>query len=86
MVIFLLLWQQFRSVKQSAVVMVNLPLALIGGVVAVAISGGVVSIPSVIGFISLFGIAMRNGMLLIARYNDLRHEGHSLMESVLVGC
>lgn len=85
MVIFLLLWQQFRSVKQSAVVMVNLPLALIGGVVAVAISGGVVSIPSVIGFISLFGIATRNGMLLIARYNDLRHEGHSLMESVLIG-
>ncbi len=84
-VIFLLLWKQFRSVKQSAVVMVNLPLALIGGVVAVALSGGVVSIPSVIGFISLFGIATRNGMLLITRYNDLRQAGHSLMESVLTG-
>lgn len=85
MVIFLLIWMQFRSVKQSAVVMVNLPLALIGGVVAVALSGGVVSIPSVIGFISLFGIATRNGMLLIARYNDLREEGHTLLDSVLTG-
>lgn len=85
MVIFLLIWMQFRSVKQSAVVMVNLPLALIGGVVAVALSGGVVSIPSVIGFISLFGIATRNGMLLIARYNDLREEGHTLLDSVLIG-
>ena len=84
-VIFLLIWMQFRSVKQSAVVMVNLPLALIGGVVAVALSGGVVSIPSVIGFISLFGIATRNGMLLIARYNDLRGEGRTLLESVLIG-
>lgn len=84
-VIFILIWLQFRSVKQSAVVMVNLPLALIGGIVAVSLSGGVVSIPSVIGFISLFGIATRNGMLLIARYNDLRAEGHSLVKSVMKG-
>ena len=84
-VIFLLLFNQFKDAVQSAVVMVNLPLALIGGVVAIWLTGGAVSIPAIIGFISLFGIATRNGMLLIARYNELRDEGHSLTESVAIG-
>ena len=85
LVIFLLLFNQFRSVKQSAVILLNLPLALIGGVFAVWVTGGVISIPAIIGFISLFGIATRNGMLLIARYNDLRLSGMSLIDSVIQG-
>jgi Cu(I)/Ag(I) efflux system membrane protein CusA/SilA len=85
LVIFLLLYNQFKSVKQSAVILLNLPLALIGGVFVIWATGGVLSIPATIGFISLFGVATRNGMLLIARYNDLRAEGHGLMESVLHG-
>ena len=85
MVIFLLLYNQFRSLVQSAVILVNLPLALIGGVLVLWLTGGELSIPALIGFISLFGIATRNGMLLIERYNDLRHEGHSVVESVIRG-
>ena len=85
LVIFLLLYNQFRSGVQSAVVLINLPLALIGGVLAIRLTNGVVSIPAIIGFISLFGIATRNGMLLISRYNDLRSEGYSVMESVKIG-
>jgi Cu(I)/Ag(I) efflux system membrane protein CusA/SilA len=85
MAIFLLLFNQFRNVTQATVVMLNLPLALIGGVFAIYFSSGIISIPSIIGFISLFGIATRNGMLLISRYNDLHHEGFSAMESVMHG-
>ena len=85
MVIFMLLYNQFRSLVQSAVILVNLPLALIGGVLMLWFTGGELSIPALIGFISLFGIATRNGMLLIERYNDLRAEGYSVVESVLRG-
>ncbi|MDE7165799.1 MAG: CusA/CzcA family heavy metal efflux RND transporter [Bacteroidaceae bacterium] len=85
LVIFMLLFSQFRSVVLSLVILLNLPLALIGGVFAVWCTGGVLSIPSIIGFISLFGIATRNGMLLIARYNDLRAEGLPLLESIMQG-
>ena len=85
LVIFMLLFSQFHNVRQSAVVMVNLPLALIGGVVAIWMTSGVVSIPSIIGFISLFGIATRNGMLLVSRYNDLRESGMTLEQSVMQG-
>lgn len=85
LVIFMLLYNQFRSVRQSVVILLNLPLALIGGVVAIWLTGGMVSIPSIIGFISLFGIATRNGMLLISRYNDLRDEGLGAVESVMEG-
>lgn len=83
--IFLLLYGQFRSLSQSAAVMLNLPLALIGGVGAIALSSGVVSIPAIIGFISLFGIATRNGMLLVDRYNDLRRRGLDIVEAVRIG-
>lgn len=85
MVIFLLLFAQFRSMTQSAVILLNLPLALIGGVITIFFAGGVISIPAIIGFISLFGIATRNGMLLISRYNDLQDEGLSPFESVMHG-
>lgn len=85
MVIFLLLFAQFRSVKQSAVILLNLPLALIGGVFAIFFTNGEISIPVIIGFISLFGIATRNGMLLVTRYNDLQKEGYSKFDSVMHG-
>lgn len=85
MVIFMLLYNQFRSLVQSAVILVNLPLALIGGVLMLWFTGGELSIPALIGFISLFGIATRNGMLLIERYNDLCAQGYSVVESVLRG-
>lgn len=84
-VIFLLLYMQFRNAMESGVILLNLPLALIGGVFALLLTSGEVSIPAIIGFISLFGIATRNGMLLINRYNLLREEGHSLRESILTG-
>ena len=85
LVIFLLMYAQFRSMIQSAMVLLNLPLALIGGVITIFFTGGVISIPAIIGFISLFGIATRNGMLLISRYNDLQSEGLSARESVMHG-
>ncbi len=85
LVIFLLLYAQFKSINQSAVILLNLPLALIGGVFTIFFTTGVMSIPAIIGFISLFGIATRNGMLLISRYNDLVAEGYSKMESVIHG-
>ena len=85
-VIFLLLYHQFRSARESLIILINLPLALIGGVFALLLTTGEVSIPAVIGFISLFGIATRNGMLLISHYNHLqRVEGYSLRDSVVRG-
>ena len=85
-VIFLLLYHEFRSVRESAVILINLPLALIGGVFALLLTTGEVSIPAIIGFISLFGIATRNGMLLISHYNHLqRVEGYSLHDSIIRG-
>ena len=85
LIIFLLLVQQFKSAGQSAVILINLPLALIGGIFVLRFTSGEVSIPAIIGFISLFGIATRNGMLLIERYNHLREEGAPLNEAVLKG-
>ena len=85
LVIYLLLYNQFRNITQSAIIMINLPLALIGGVIAIALTSGVISIPAIIGFISLFGIATRNGMLLVERYNDLIANGCSLHEAVIKG-
>ncbi len=85
-VIFLLLYHEFRSVKESAVILINLPLALIGGVFALVVTTGEVSIPAIIGFISLFGIATRNGMLLISHYNHLQQEeGLNVYDSVIQG-
>ena len=85
-VIFLLLYHEFRSVKESAMILINLPLALIGGVFALLITTGEVSIPAIIGFISLFGIATRNGMLLISHYNHLQQEeGYGVYDSVIRG-
>lgn len=86
MVIFLLLYYEFHNVRESAIVLINLPLALIGGVFVLLFTTGEVSIPAIIGFISLFGIATRNGMLLISHYNHLqREEGYSVYASVMQG-
>ena len=85
LLIFMLLLGEFRNVTQSLTVLLNLPLALIGGVAMVFFTGGILSIPAIIGFISLFGIATRNGMLLIDRYNALSAQGLSPVETVTGG-
>ena len=85
-IIFLLLYHQFHSTRESLIILINLPLALIGGVFALLLTTGEVSIPAVIGFISLFGIATRNGMLLISHYRHLQEvEGYSIRDSVIHG-
>ncbi|MBE6334291.1 MAG: efflux RND transporter permease subunit [Bacteroidales bacterium] len=86
LVIFMLLFNQFRNFSQAGLVLLNLPLALIGGVFAIWFTDKVISIPAIIGFISLFGIATRNGMLLIERFNELQSQGISLIQSVKMGC
>lgn len=84
-VIFMLLYNEFKDARESGVVMLNLPLALIGGVFILCLTSGEISIPAIIGFISLFGIATRNGMLLISHYTQLRSEGMPLMQAVVQG-
>ena len=76
---------EFKSASESAVILLNLPLALIGGIFALLLTSGEMSIPAIIGLISLFGIATRNGMLLISNYNRLRTQGLNLYESVVEG-
>jgi CzcA family heavy metal efflux pump len=83
--IFLILYMEFRSTKVTALVMANLPLALIGGIIAVLLTGGVVSIASLVGFVTLFGIATRNGILLISHYRHLLAEGVPVREAVTRG-
>jgi CzcA family heavy metal efflux pump len=85
LVIFLLLYYEFQDIKLSLVVLLNLPLALIGGILIVYFTSGVVSIAATIGFISLFGIATRNGILLVSRYEDLRKEGKGGSDLLLEG-
>jgi CzcA family heavy metal efflux pump len=84
-VIFLLLYQEFRNTKWAALILVNLPLALIGGIFAVFISSRVISIPAIIGFITLFGIATRNGILLVSNYQRLNNGQASLREIIVRG-
>ncbi|MDQ3426268.1 MAG: efflux RND transporter permease subunit, partial [Gemmatimonadota bacterium] len=83
--IFLILYAEFRSTRTSVLVMANLPLALVGGVAAVLLTGGVVSIASLVGFVTLFGIATRNGILLVAHYRYLLAEGVSFREAIVRG-
>lgn len=84
-IICMLLFSEFKNMTQTLVVLLNLPLSLIGGVIAIYFTDGILSIPAIIGFISLFGIATRNGMLLIERYNILMNQGHSKSEAVMAG-
>ena len=85
LVIFIILYQEFKSVSLAGLVLINLPLALIGGVIAVWITSNMLSIPAIIGFITLFGIATRNGILLVSRYQYLINNGFSLKETVVLG-
>ena len=85
MIIFLLLYMEFRNLSLSAIILLNLPLALIGGVVSIWATSGMLSIPAIIGFITLFGIAIRNGILLVSRYNALQQEGEPLYKAIIHG-
>ena len=85
-IIFFLLFMQFRNAKEAGIILLNLPLALIGGIFALVVTRGEVSIPAIIGFISLFGIATRNGMLLVTEYKRLRtEEGATVREAIVNG-
>lgn len=84
-VIFLLLFQEFKNFKLAGIILLNLPLALIGGVFAIGVTSGILSIPAIIGFITLFGLATRNGILLISNYQKLERQGISLLERVTKG-
>ncbi len=84
-IVFLLLFQEFRNFRLAGIILLNLPLALIGGVFAIFITSGILSIPAIIGFITLFGIATRNGILLISHYQRLHEEGVSLSDTVIRG-
>jgi copper/silver efflux system protein len=83
--IFLILYMEFRSSRTAALVMANLPLAVVGGIGAVLLTGGVVSIASLVGFVTLFGIATRNGILLVAHYRQLLGEGVEFREAIVRG-
>lgn len=85
LLIFLLLFQEFKNFKLASIILLNLPLALIGGVFAIYFTSGVLSIPAIIGFITLFGIATRNGILLISNYQKLQSQGISLHETIIKG-
>ncbi len=85
LVIFLLLYMEFRNLSVSAVILLNLPLALIGGVVSIWGTSGMLSVPAIIGFITLFGIATRNGILLVSKYQSLLEEGVPLHKAIIQG-
>lgn len=85
LIILLLLQGEFHNVRQSLVIMVNMPIAVVGGIVMLAVTGAEVNIPAIIGFISLMGISTRNGMLLMSRYNQLRDSGVALQERIAAG-
>ena len=85
MVIYLLLYQEFKDLKLTSIIMINLPLALIGGIMAIALTSGELNIPAIIGFITLFGIATRNGILLVSRYTALECEEVSLKKRIVNG-
>lgn len=83
--IFFLIYAEFKDIAQSLTIMVNMPLALIGGILILRLTTGELNIPAIIGFISLMGISTRNGMLLISRYNRLKEEGEGLEERIRKG-
>ena len=85
LIIFLILFREFKTVKLAAIILINLPLALIGGVFSIWFTSGILSIPAIIGFITLFGVATRNGILLVSHYNTLREEGLNLFDTVIQG-
>ena len=84
-IILILLYMEFHDIKESLIILVNMPLAMIGGVLMLRLTSGELNIPAIIGFISLLGITTRNGMLLISRYNSLHNDGLALSERILKG-
>lgn len=84
-IIVMLLYQEFKDIKQSLIVLINIPLALIGGVMILKVGSDELNIPAIIGFISLLGITTRNGMLLMSRYNHLKEEGYNLHDRIFIG-
>ncbi len=84
-IIFLLLYAQFHNTTQAMIILLNMPLAIIGGIFMLRFTSGELNIPAIIGFISLLGITTRNGMLLMSRYDQLREEGESLMDRIMHG-
>ncbi len=85
LVIFLILYHEFKKIKTASTILLNLPLALIGGVFSIYFTSGILSIPAIIGFITLFGVATRNGILLISHYQTLQAEGMNLYDTVIQG-
>lgn len=85
LLIFLILYQEFKKVKTASIILINLPLALIGGVFSIYFTSGILSIPAIIGFITLFGVATRNGILLVSHYETLEKEGLSLYDTIIQG-
>jgi len=85
LIIFMILFQEFKTVKTSFIVLINLPLALIGGVFSIYFTSGILSIPAIIGFITLFGVATRNGILLVSHYKTLQDEGINLYDTIIQG-
>jgi len=85
LIIFLLLYITFNSIKNALLVIINIPFALIGGIVALFISGQYLSVPASVGFIALFGVAVLNGVVLVSYLNKLRQEGASLDEALRIG-
>ena len=85
LVIFLLLYQEYKNFKQPLIILINMPLAMIGGILILRLTSGELNIPAIIGFIALLGIATRNGMLLISRYNALKAEGEGLIQRIYHG-
>lgn len=84
-VIFFLLYMEFKNIKISTIILLNLPLALIGGVLSVWLTSGILSIPAIIGFITLFGVATRNGILLVSHYKTLTAQGVPLYDTIIQG-
>ena len=83
--VFLMLWMTFGSVRHAAIIVVNVPLALVGGVIGLFVMGEYLSVPASVGFIALFGIAVQNGMVMVTYFNDLQKRGKSVQEAVLEG-
>jgi Cu/Ag efflux pump CusA len=85
LIIFLLLYQEFKNIKIAGIILLNLPLALIGGIFSIYFTSGILSIPAIIGFITLFGVATRNGILLVSHYKTLQDEGLNLYDTIIQG-
>ncbi|MCF7886528.1 MAG: efflux RND transporter permease subunit, partial [Candidatus Marinimicrobia bacterium] len=85
LIIFMMLFHEFKSAKIAGIIMLNLPLALIGGIFAIRFTSGILSIPGLIGFITLFGIASRNGILLLSRFQVLENQGLCMRDRILEG-